>query len=506
MSGKIFRVILLLAIFAALPVLIASPTVKGTPDPAPAPIQKSLLAGAWYPGSETDLRASVEKFLSRVPPPGVSEKPIALISPHAGYMYSGQVAAYSYASLRGYKFDTVIVMGPSHQVPFKGVATFDCAGFSTPMGDIPMDRGLAKALMKREPRVKNFPEAFAKEHSIEIQLPFLQASVPGFKLVPIIMGDADIATCRWLADAIADCIKGKSVLVVASSDLSHYHSYDTAREMDQRLLELVKAMDVDRLYESLENGGCEACGRGPIITAMLLSRKLGANSCRVLEYANSGDVTGDKASVRGVVGYASAAFFESARDRDRSEGTRPGIDLGLSEADKAKLHAIAKSVIEAVCRGKEAPSTGSSELSPGLKELRGAFVTIYKKGELRGCIGQLAARQSLADAVAESAESAALHDPRFTPLRPEELPDITIEISALTPFKRIESPNEIEVGKHGLIMRRGRSSGLLLPQVATEYHWNRTEFLEHTCIKAGLPRDAWKDKETEIYIFSADVF
>jgi MEMO1 family protein len=293
---------------------------------------------------------------------------------------------------------------------------------------------------------------------------------------------------------------------VASSDLSHFHSYDTAKEMDQRLLESVKAMDADRLYDSLENRTCEACGRGPIITAMLLSRKLGANSCRVLEYANSGDVTGDKTSPRGVVGYASAVFYETRRDKDRSEKTKSGVDLGLSDADKAELHAIARSVIEAACRGKDAPSRGSSEVSPKLKELRGAFVTIYKKGELRGCIGQVTARQPLADAVAESAESAALRDPRFTPLRPEELPDITVEISALTPFKKIESPAEIEVGKHGLIIIRGRSAGLLLPQVATEYHWDRTAFLEHTCIKAGLPKDAWKDKETEIYTFSADVF
>ncbi len=501
MSGKIIRIITLLAVFTALPLLI--PSSAGADS---ARVQKSLLAGTWYPGSETDLRAAVDKFLLGVPSPGMPERPVALISPHAGYMYSGQVAGYSYATLRGHKFDTVIVMGPSHQVAFSGVATFDCAGFSTPMGEVPIDRDLVKALMKREPKIRDFPEAFAREHSVEIQLPFLQTVLPGFKLVPIVMGDADIATCRWLADAISDCTRGKSVLVVASSDLSHFHSYETAREMDQRLLEFVKAMDVDQLYGSLEKGTSEACGRGPIITAMLVSRKCGANACRVLEYANSGDVTGDKKSARGVVGYASAVFFETARDRDKPEKAKAGIDLGLSKEDKAELHAIARNVIEAVCRGKQAPARKTSELSPRLKELSGAFVTIYKKGELRGCIGQVTARQPLADAVAESAESAAIRDPRFTPLRPEELPDITIEISALTPFKKIESPDEIEVGKHGLIIRRGMAAGLLLPQVATEYQWGRTEFLEHTCLKAGLPRDAWKDKGTEIFVFSADVF
>lgn len=504
MPGKLLRTLTFLIIFSVFPTFPVSFVVAADLDPAR--FQKPLLAGTWYPGSESELRASVEKYLSRVPSSGIVEKPIALISPHAGHMYSGQVAAYSYAGLRGHKFDTVLVIGPSHRVPFSGAATFDCAGFSTPLGDVPMDRELAKALMKREPMIKNFPEVFAGEHSIEIQLPFLQAVLPGFRLVPVIMGDADMATCRRLADAICDCIRGKSVLVVASSDLSHFHSYETAKEMDQRLLESVKAMDADRLYSSLEKGTSEACGRGPVITAMLFSRKLGANSCRVLEYANSGDVTGEKTSSRGVVGYASAVFFESRRDKDQSEKPKAGVDLGLSEADKAELHAIAGKAIEAACRGKDAPPPVSSEVSPRLKELRGAFVTIYKKGELRGCIGQVAARQPLAEAVAESAKSAAINDPRFTPLRPEELPDITIEISALTPFKKIESPDEIEVGKHGLIISRGRSAGLLLPQVATEHHWDRSSFLEHTCLKAGLPRDAWKDKETEIYIFSADVF
>jgi len=507
MSGRFARILCLASILALNSALFIAPALAaGTRGSAPGNVRDPLLAGAWYPGSEAELRTLVEKFLSRVPPSNISETPVALIAPHAGYVYSGQVAAYSYEVLRSRKFDSVIVIGPSHQVAFSGAATLDCAGFRTPMGVVPTDRALLSALLKREARLRDFPEPFFKEHSIEIQLPFLQTVLPGFKLVPIIMGDADLATCRSLAEAIADCIRGKPVLVVASSDLSHFHSYEAANELDRRFLEIVAAMDPDRLHASLLSGKSEACGRAPVITAMILSKMLGANACRVLNYANSGDVTGDKASPRGVVGYASAVFLKLPPDRDKSEKKKAGVDLGLSDAEKAQLHAIARDVIETRCRGKAPAARASSELPPRLRELRGAFVTINKDGRLRGCIGQVVAQQPLADAVAQMAEAAALHDPRFSPLRPDELPHITIEISVLTPFKKIESPDEIEIGKHGLIVRRGASSGLLLPQVATEYKWDTTAFLQNTCIKAGLPKDAWKDKNTEVYIFSADVF
>ncbi|MCE5334905.1 MAG: AmmeMemoRadiSam system protein B [Desulfobacteraceae bacterium] len=507
MSGIFARTLsvsAILVVFALFPIM--TEPASGAPEPNLAQVQKPLLAGTWYPGSEQELRAVVKEFLSRVPPSRIDEKPIAIVSPHAGYVYSGQIAARSYAALQGSKFDSVIVIGPSHQVAFRGMATLDCAGFSTPLGVVPVDRTLMADLMKREPKIRNLPEPFAKEHSIEIQLPFLQSVLPGFKLVPIIMGEADMATCRSLADAIVDAIRGKSVLVVASSDLSHFHPYETANELDRHFVDCLKAMDVSRLYNCLETQRCEACGRGPVVTAMILSEKLGAKTCRVLDYANSGDVTGEKASPRGVVGYVAAAFLKSTSDRDKSENKRAGIDLGLSDADKAKLHAIAREVIESKCLGTKPVGQAAFVTSPKLKEHRGAFVTINKKGQLRGCIGQVVATQPLADSVAEMAEAAALHDPRFSPLRPDELPDITIEISVLTPFEKMQSPDEIVIGKHGLIIRRGISSGLLLPQVASDYGWDAKTFLEQTCVKAGLPKDAWKDKNTEIYLFSADVF
>ncbi len=476
-------------------------------ETAPRGVHEPVVAGTWYPGNASELKAQIENYLGRAPEGSANGEITAIISPHAGLVYSGQVAAYSYKLLRGRKFDTVVVIGPSHHVAFPGVAVLDCAGFGTPIGTIPLDKSLISELLARDQRIINRPEVFSKEHSLEMQLPFLQAVLPGARLVPLVMGDQEISSCRRLAETLADCIKGKSVLIVASSDLSHFHGYEKATEMDRLLLEKVRAMDVEGLSECLGSGKCEACGRAPVITAMLAARKLGANECKILNYANSGDVTGEKNHPRGVVGYAAAVFVKSAADRDSAEPAgkkKAGIDLGLSEQEKAELHSIARATIEARCRGTAVPVTRTT--FPKLREPCGAFVTLYKKGELRGCIGHIIARKPLAETVAEMAEAAALHDRRFTPVRSDELSDIKIEISVMTPLRKISSVEEIEVGKHGLVIKRGGSVGLLLPQVATEYGWDRNSFLEHTCIKAGLPKDAWKDAGTEIHLFSADVF
>jgi AmmeMemoRadiSam system protein A len=181
-----------------------------------------------------------------------------------------------------------------------------------------------------------------------------------------------------------------------------------------------------------------------------------------------------------------------------------GVDLGLNDGEKETLRHIAKTVIQSKARGKPVPEFTVD--SRTLKEKRGAFVTINRKGQLRGCIGYIKALRPLHETVEEMAAQAAFHDPRFDPVSERELPDLEIEISVLTPLKKIKDVEEIEVGKHGILMEKGFSSGLLLPQVATEYGWDRETFLEHTCYKAGLPKDAWKDEDTVICIFSADIF
>jgi len=465
-------------------------------------IRESVIAGTWYPGNASRLQKEVQKYLSQASTVDVKGQLIALISPHAGYRYSGQVAAYAYKMLEKHTFETVVVIAPSHRAYFRGVSVYDRGGYRTPLGVVPLDPELVSALKQREDRIRYVAEAHTQEHSLEIQLPFLQVLLPHFKLVPLVMGNQDFTTCQWLAKAVADCIDD-AVLLVASSDLSHFHPYKEARRLDEVVVEKVNEFDPKGLSDDLANSKCEACGGGPMVTAMLIARELGANKSRVLHYANSGDVTGDHS---GVVGYMAAALWTNPGGDAKAYGEHPGVGehLELTSEEKTQLLKIARDVVECRCRG-EKPADIVSD-SPALNQPRGAFVTLHKDGKLRGCIGQIKAKNPLIKTVIEMAEAAAFQDPRFPAVTSEELGRLTYEISVLTPLRRIWDVKEIEVGVHGIYLKRTACSGLLLPQVATEWNWDRITFLEHTCIKAGLPQDGWKDKQTEIYIFSADVF
>jgi AmmeMemoRadiSam system protein A len=324
-----------------------------------------------------------------------------------------------------------------------------------------------------------------------------------FKLVPIVMEPYwSWETCQYLGATIAETVKGKNVLLMASTDLSHFHPYERAVALDRIVLNQIERFHPDEFYQALKGGHCEACGGGPMISVMIAAKILGANKGKALKYLNSGDVTGDK---NRVVGYAAGVFYKASGGAEKmKEEKKVGVELGLNEQDKKTLHHIAKTVIENKVRGKAIPEFKIE--SPVLKENRGAFVTIQKRGQLRGCIGYIEGHGPLHKTVEEMAEAAALRDPRFNPVTERELSELSIEISVLTPVKKISDVNEIQVGKHGIIIKKGWNSGLLLPQVATEYGWDRQTFLEHTCQKAGLPSNAWKDKSTEVYIFSADIF
>lgn len=466
-------------------------------------IREPILAGSWYPESATELSRQIEEFLSRVPATPIPGRLTTLVAPHGGYTFSGQVAAYAYKALENQKFQTVIVIAPSHHVRFQGVSVYDRGGFRTPLGVVPLDKELIAALEKHDDRIHFVPGAHAKEHALEIQLPFLQTLMPDFKLVPLVMGEQDFSTCQWLAEALVASIGDKSVLVVASSDLSHYHQYEEAKKLDQNFIDRLNAFDSEGLSVKLKQGHCEACGGGPIVTAMLVARGQGALSGRVLHYANSGDIAGGKSSV---VGYAAAALWKRSALKSETQPTPPkaGIDMGLTAEERVLLHRIVKETIEAQCLNQKPPQFPIT--SPFLKEPRGAFVTLHKHAELRGCIGKVMSSEPLAETVAEMAVSAAFRDPRFPAVTADELKDLDYEISVLTPSRQIKDVNEIEVGVHGILMKKAGRTGLLLPQVATQYGWDRTAFLENTCQKASLPKDAWKDEETEIYIFSADVF
>jgi len=495
--------IFLISFFLFAGSMAMAQTSKGGKEMGMKEIREPAVAGAFYPDKPEVLSRDVKKYLENSKKEKIEGDIVALISPHAGYMYSGQVAAYAYKLVEGRAFDSVVVVAPSHRVLFKGASLYDRGGYRTPLGVVPIDTELSKKMMERRKEIQFLPEAHSQEHSLEVQIPFLQVVLKTFNLIPIVMEPYwSWETCQSVASAIAETVKGKRVLLVASTDLSHFYTYNIAVELDKIFLNHIERFDVEGLNRDLKNNRTEACGGGPVVTIMLAAKMLGANHGKVLKYANSGDVTGDRSRV---VGYAAAVFYKTAGGKEKmKEEKKVGVDLGLNEEEKKTLHQIAKTVIENKAKGKAVPDFKVE--SPTLKENRGAFVTIHKRGQLRGCIGYIEGQGPLHKTIERMAEAAAFKDPRFTPVKENELPELELEISVLTPLKRITDVNEIQVGKHGIYIVKGMWAGLLLPQVATEYGWDRQTFLEHTCQKANLPSNAWKEKDTEIYIFSADIF
>jgi len=270
-------------------------------------IRKSVIAGTWYPGNPKVLRTDIENFLHNVPDGKIDGRVTGLIVPHAGYVYSGQVAAFAYNILKGETFDAVIVLGPSHRTYFHGVSIYDRGGYETPLGVVPVDVKLANDIMAQSNMISPIPAAHAQEHSLEIQLPFLQVVLGEFRFVPVVMGEQDRLTCETLAESIFRAIGDRKVLLVGSTDLSHFHSYEKAVKLDSVVLKHIEKMDGRGLLKDLESNVCEACGGGPAVVTMMVSEKLGARTAKILKYANSGDVTGDTGSV---VGYVSAVFYQ----------------------------------------------------------------------------------------------------------------------------------------------------------------------------------------------------
>jgi AmmeMemoRadiSam system protein B len=264
-----------------------------------------VIAGSWYPGDPKILRGAIEGYFRNVPDLGIRGEVLGLVAPHAGYSYSGQVAAYAYKQIRGAVYDAVIVISPSHRYHFHGVSLYRRGGYETPLGVIPVNEDLSERLLAASPLVADLPDAHTGEHALEIQLPFLQVALGAFTLVPLVMGSQDRQTCEGLAEAIHQAA-GPNVLIVGSSDLSHFHSYDEAVQMDKIVLDHLARMDAPGLLEDLSVGRGEACGGGPAATTLMATVKRGAGWAEILRYANSGDVTGDRGNV---VGYAAAVFL-----------------------------------------------------------------------------------------------------------------------------------------------------------------------------------------------------
>ena len=271
------------------------------------PVRRAAVAGSWYPGDGAALAREVDRYLSAVPDEVAGATVHAVVSPHAGLMYSGPVAAWAYRSVQGRPFDVAVLVGPSHQVGFEGVAIYPRGSFATPLGPIDIAEAEAAAILAHNPAVRDYPAAHAREHSLEMQLPFLQRVLPGVPIVPLVMGFQSPDTIEALARTLARVLDGKRVLLVASSDLSHYLDARSAAAMDAVVLDAVNEFDADRLLRALESEPHHACGGGPIVSVMKAAKSLGALQGRVLKYAHSGDVSGDESAV---VGYMAAAFGE----------------------------------------------------------------------------------------------------------------------------------------------------------------------------------------------------
>jgi len=461
------------------------------------------VAGAFYPDDPTRLREQVQQYLDRATKVDLQGDLLGLVAPHAGYTYSGWVAAWSYKQLEGKTLDVVVVVSPSHHEYFRGCAVYSGDGYETPLGVVRVDKDLARRIASQDSLVylsdqgHQWSRGRWGEHALEVQLPFLQVVLGDFLLLPIVMGDQGPESCKALGDVLGEGLKGQRGLLVVSSDLSHYHPYEEAVRLDSLVLKAFEAYDYYGLERCFVTGLWEACGGGPMVAVMRAAEKLGADTAKVLKYANSGDVPeGDKDRV---VGYGAGVLVKSQKEV-KATAKAPA----LNAEDRQKLLHLARSAVESYVAEKK--RSHFNEEPGSLSMPSGAFVTLKKGGALRGCIGSVVAMRPLYETVGEMAISAAAHDPRFEPVTEEELGQLEYEISVLSPLRRVIDPNTIEVGKHGLLIRGGGREGVLLPQVPVDLGWDRMRFLEATCTKAGLPKDAWKREDTEIYAFTAEVF
>jgi len=471
--------------------------------------RRPAVAGTFYPGEPSQLAKMIAEFLAGTDKQPLGGRPLAVIAPHAGYMYSGKTAATAYKQLVGESYDTVVVISPSHTVFFQGASVFNGRAYETPLGEIEIDTVLSKKIGTINPHVylsnKGHTGGSVRgEHALEVQLPLLQQVLGRFKLVAVVMGEQEESVCRALGEVLASALAGQNALIVASTDLSHFYGEKEARELDGNMRRAIEEYNPEKLLNVLASGKGEACGGGPVVAALVAARKLGGDRIKVTGYSTSGEATGDFSEV---VGYLAAVVTSSkvVVPREKTIGSRPAKkSKRLTDDEKKYLLELARRTIAA--RLKNKPFDEAPPESRLLNEKRGAFVTLKIGDELRGCIGLIRAAKPLYEAVMDMALAAAFDDPRFDSLDIDELDKIDVEISVLSPLMRVHDIEDIRVGRDGLLIRLDLHSGLLLPQVATEHDWDEITFLEQTCLKANLPKNSYKDKTAEIYRFTADVF
>lgn len=462
----------------------------------------AVLAGSWYAAEPDILARNVDLYLRQGGRKVPAGRLVALITPHAGHRYSGAVAgaAWSVAGAQDPLPLTVILVGPSHQVYLRQPSVWLAGDYATPLGDIPVDRILARELAERL-GADFHPAAHLREHSLEVQFPFLRRAVPEARLVTVLTGPPDPAQTERLGRTLAEVAQGRRVLLAASTDLSHFHDEATAKLLDAQAARRIAALDAEGLMADEAAGRAEACGLQGVAAVLIAARLLGAGQGQILATASSAQATGDRSRV---VGYLAAAVSAGPAQAGAFRAPMPAAPAGeLDPARQERLRVLARRAVEAAVHGRPAPAPPSDD--PVLGQPRGVFVTLRQNHELRGCIGAMAPRLPLGQAVVEMAGAAALRDPRFLPVTPAELPDLELELSVLTPFEPCD-PEQVRVGVDGLLIEARGKSGVLLPQVPAEQGWDRLSYLEGICQKAGLPAGAWRQPGVRLYRFQAQVF
>ncbi len=459
----------------------------------------AINAGKYYPANPDSLRQYIYAKLDTTSKSVVETEILGIVVPHAAYRYSGWVAARTYKNIIGKKYDAIIIIAPSHFLPFRGASVFNGDGYATPIGTAEIDKELAKSIAAGHEIISysdlgHTANDTLKEHSIEVQLPFLQIVQPNTPIVPILAGSQDEISNDALMRAIVKAVKqsGKKVLIIASADLSHFHSLSESRKFDIPALETFSNYDYYKLEQNFLDGIYESCGGGPIVTMLKAVEQLGGSMATPLIYstsASSPDIEGDTSRV---VGYFSGMVvkiqklkpfyfpeYNSEEVKDLLESARFGVRSKIISDSTRQVYFILRN----------------------LSMKKGAFVALKKDGKLRGLMGSRFSSLPLLFSVESAAKDAAAADPRFPPVTAEEIDSLEYEISILSRFQRALDTSEIAIGNNGLFITNGTKRGLLLPEVATENHLNKLRFLQLIGKEAGLGPDAFSRPDVLLYYF-----
>lgn len=496
---RIFKIILLVLLVTSIfPVSMQAQEMMN---------RKAYAAGKFYTDDQAELLTHLNVLFSEtVDLEGGTV--LATISPHAGYTYSGEVAAWGFRQIDPNRsLKNIFILASSHTMGIPGASIYSAGNYETPLGEVAVNTSLADSLISTNPYLFFLPGAHKQEHSIENQLPFLQYHLEHeFQIIPILIGTDNIEVIKSIAETLKPYLNPDNLFVI-SSDLSHYPNYKDACTADSitamglisnniAVFEKAIRTNAKQHYPGLVTS---ACGRSALLTLLYMTKDLDRVNFETVKYANSGDTPiGEK---NRVVGYYSIVLTEESKQSDSY----------LSNQDKEDLINIARLTIEEFISTNTIPQLEPEQFSEKLKESSGAFVTLNKNHQLRGCIGRFFSDEPLYQVVQQMAIAAASQDYRFQKVKPDELDAIEIEISVLTPLKKIHSIEEFELGKDGIYIVKGNRSGTFLPQVATETGWSIEEFLGHCSRdKAGIGWDGWKDAELYKYqaivVFENEVF